>query len=149
ELKPRNPRWDIDVRASFARQAVMTTLGAQMTDVAPGRVRIEMPFDAAFTQQHGFLHAGIVTAGLDSACGFAAMSLMAPGAAVLTAEFKTSLLAPARGARFAFDAEVIKSGRTLSFAEAKGYALDGGTARLIATLSATLMAVEGRADVQG
>jgi len=142
----RNPGYDTDVRASFARQAIMATLGASQSEVQPGRVMIDLPFNADFTQQHGFLHAGIITACLDSACGYAAMSLMAKGAAVLTAELKTSLLSPARGTAFRFDAHVIKAGRTLSFAEARCTA-EGGT--LVATLSATLMTVEGRRDVQG
>ncbi|MEO0936867.1 MAG: PaaI family thioesterase [Pseudomonadota bacterium] len=142
----KNPDFEVDVRASFARQAIMETLGADLSEVQPGRVVIDLPFQAAFTQQHGFLHAGIVTAGLDSACGYAAMTLMPKGAAVLTVELKTSLMSPARGARFRCAAEVVKAGRTLSFAEARCTAPDG---TLVARLSATLMTIEGRADVSG
>ena len=94
---PRDPDFERRVRASYARQAAMATLGATLVRVAPGDVVIELPFRAELTQQHGFLHAGIVTSVMDSACGYAAMSLMEPGAAVLSVEFKVNLLAPARG----------------------------------------------------
>lgn len=141
---PRSPRYAERVRDSFARQQVMTTFGATLVDVTPGRVVAAMPFNAALTQQHGFLHAGVVAAVLDSACGYAAFSLMDEDSAVLTAEFKINLLAPAEGARFRFEAQVVKSGRTLLPAEGRAYAETEGGPRLIATMSATLMAVRGR-----
>ena len=81
-----------------------------------------MAYAEAYTQQHGFMHAGIMTAALDSACGYAAFSLMPANAEVLTVEFKTNLLAPARGSRFVFRAQVVKPGRTLTFCEAQAYA---------------------------
>ena len=146
---PRHDAWDTRLRDSFARQAMMATMGVTIEALAPGQVTLSMPFDARFTQQHGFLHAGAVTSVLDTAAGYAAFSLMAADAAVLTAEFKTSLLAPAKGQNFRFVGEVLKSGRTLTFTEARAYALDGDTERLIATMSATMMAVTGRGDVAG
>jgi len=98
---PRDPDFERRVRASFARQAAMHTLGVTLERVAPGEVDLAIPFRDDLTQQHGFLHAGVVTAAVDSACGYAALSLMEPGAAVLSVEFKVQLLAPARGARWA------------------------------------------------
>ena len=96
----RDPNFEQRVRASFERQAAMATLGATLTRVSPGEVVLELAFRPELTQQHGFLHAGIVTSVMDSACGYAALSLMDAGAAVLTVEFKVNLLAPAQGARF-------------------------------------------------
>ena len=122
----------------------MTTFGATLRDVTPGCVVATMPFNPALTQQHGFLHAGVVAAVLDSACGYAAYSLMDADSAVLTAEFKINLLAPAEGQMFRFAAQVIKAGRTLLPAEGRAYAVNDGAERLIATMSATLMAVRGR-----
>jgi uncharacterized protein (TIGR00369 family) len=106
-----------------------------------------MPPDPAYTQQHGFMHAGIITTALDSACGYAAFTLMPLDAAVLTVEFKTNLLAPAKGERFIFRAQVIKPGRTLTICEPRALALEGSKEKLVATMTGTLMAVIGRQDV--
>jgi uncharacterized protein (TIGR00369 family) len=135
------------VRASFARQAVMRTIGAQLSEVAPGRVVIELPWADALTQQHGFLHAGVVGTALDSACGYAGFSLMVADAAVLTIEYKLNLLAPARGQRFRMEGQVVKPGRTVTVTEGRAWANDGGSEKLIATMSCTLMAVVGRDDI--
>jgi uncharacterized protein (TIGR00369 family) len=148
-LEPRAPDFEARTRASFSRQAMMATLGVTADRVAPGEVELSMPFDARFTQQHGFLHAGAIASGLDTACGFAAFTLMPEDAGVLTVEFKLSLLAPGRGQRFRFSGRVVKPGRTLVFTEATAHATDGGSERLIATMSATMMAVTGRDDVKG
>jgi acyl-coenzyme A thioesterase PaaI-like protein len=94
------------------------------------------------------MHAGIVTTGLDSACGYAAFSLMDKEAAVLTVEFKTNLLAPACGERFLFRGEVIKPGRTLTVCEAKAFAINGESKKLVATMTGTLMAVYRRSEVR-
>ena len=104
----------------------MTTLGATLAEVQPGRVAITLPWAAHLTQQHGFLHAGIVSTALDSACGYAGFSLMPADAAVLTIEFKINLLAPARGERFRMVGTVIKPGRTITVAEGHAYAIDHG-----------------------
>lgn len=142
------PHFATRVRDSFARQAVMTTLGVALDTVSPGHVVLSMPFRADLTQQHGFLHAGIVTTVLDSACGYAAFSLMAEDAEVLTVEFKSNFLRPAAGDHFRFDGQVLKSGRSLIVAEGRAYALrEAGEETLISSMSATLMAIEGRADV--
>ena len=136
-------------RASFARQPAMETMGITVSDVAPGRVWLTMPFNEALTQQHGFLHAGVVTSALDTAAGFAAYTLMPADAGVLTVELKTSLMAPAKGQRFNFEARVLKPGRTIIFTEAVAHAIDGGREREIARLTATMMVVQGRDDVKG
>ncbi|MGF1621808.1 MAG: PaaI family thioesterase [Rhodomicrobiaceae bacterium] len=148
-FSPPDPDYRARVEASFARQRVMNTLGVHITDLQPGRIVLEMPYAAEFTQQHGFLHAGIVATALDSACGYAGFSLMAKEAAVLTVEFKTNLLAPAKGQRFIFIGEVLKPGRTLTVAEAKAFAIDGESEKLIASMTGTLMALTGREGVQG
>lgn len=138
------------VRDSFARQRAMVTIGAELTRVMPGVVEIELPFDEALTQQHGFLHAGVISTALDSACGYAAYSLMPAEAAVLTIEFKVNLLAPGRGERFLFRGSVTKPGRTIIVADgqAYGFAADGET-RLIATMTGTMMTVLGREGIAG
>ena len=133
------------VRDSFARQAVMATLGAQLESVDPGRVVITMQHRPELTQQHGFLHAGIVSTALDSACGYAAFSLMPADAAVLTIEFKVNLLAPARGPGFRFEAEVTKAGRTISVVDGSAWQTDAnGQLQRVATMTATVMTVRGR-----
>lgn len=143
-----DPKFRERVRSSFARQRAMTTLGIEMRRVEAGEIELAMGYDAAYTQQHGFVHAGIIAAALDSACGYAAFSLMPADAAVLTVEFKINLLAPAKGERFVFRANVVKPGRTLTICEARAFALDeGGAQRLVATMTGTLMAVFERSGV--
>ncbi|CAN0653684.1 PaaI family thioesterase [Nitratireductor aquimarinus] len=138
------------VRASFARQKMMQTIGAELTLVTPGIVEIEMPHAEGLTQQHGFLHAGVISTALDSACGYAAFSLMPVDAAVLTIEFKVNLLAPGRGERFLFRGEVTKPGRTIIVADGQAYAYSSeGDAKLIATMTGTMMTIVGREGLEG
>jgi uncharacterized protein (TIGR00369 family) len=85
------------VRASMDRQGMMNTLGVELVAVERGRVEMALRHDDRFTQQHGFLHAGAVAAVLDSACGYAAYSVMPPGASVLTVTYTINLLAPPPG----------------------------------------------------
>ena len=145
-----NADFEERVRTSFARQQVMTTLQAELTSVTPGIVEIEMPYSAALTQQHGFLHAGVISTALDSACGYAAFSLMPEQASVLTIEFKVNLLAPGRGERFLFRGSVTKPGRTIIVADGQAYAYNAnGEARLIATMTGTMMIVTGRGGIEG
>jgi len=148
---PNDPLFAERVRASFARQRAMHTLGVEITRLAAGEIELAMPYEAAFTQQHGFVHAGIMATVLDSACGYAAFSLMPAEAAVLTVEFKTNLLAPAKGERFLFRAQV-KPGRTLTVCEGRAFALANGTQtgsqeRLVATMNGTLMALYDRPNI--
>jgi uncharacterized protein (TIGR00369 family) len=134
------------VQASFAAQPAMATLGARLAEVAPGRVVVVMAHRPELTQQHGFMHAGIVSTALDSACGYAAYSLMPADAAVLTIEFKINLLAPARGPWFRFEGQVTKAGRTISVVDGSALqaADDHAEPTLIATMTATVMTVRGR-----
>lgn len=132
------------VRASFAKQQVMATIGATLERVEPGEVTIAMPPNASLTQQHGYLHAGIIATIADSACGYAALSLMPDDAAVLSIEFKTNMLAPADGERFIARGKVIKPGRTIMVCDATVHAVRNGTEKLVATMTGTMMVVQGR-----
>ena len=143
-FEPKDPDFAARVRASFDRQGAMKTIGATLAGVEAGWVVIELPWAPALTQQHGFLHAGMVATALDSACGYAGSSLMPSDAAVLTIEYKINLLAPAKGQRFRMEGLVIKPGRTVTVAEGKAFAIDEGKEKLIATMGCTLMAVLGR-----
>jgi uncharacterized protein (TIGR00369 family) len=143
-MPPTDPNYEARVRASFAKQQFMATLGASMTTVQPGEVSIELPFRADLTQQHGFLHAGVVTSIIDSACGYAALTLMPPDRAVLSVEFKVNLIAPAQGATFQARGRVVRAGRTLTVCT--GDLRVVGSESVIAMMQATMMAVEGRSD---
>ncbi|MEY3664264.1 MAG: hypothetical protein RLZZ153_446 [Pseudomonadota bacterium] len=146
---PADPDFERRVRASFDRQPVMGLIGARLTQVMPGQVQIEMPFDARLTQQHGFMHAGITGTLLDSACGFASLTLMPADAGILTIEYKVNCLAPAAGLRFRFTGRVRKAGRTITLAEGEAIAIDAaGHERLVATMTATEMTIIGRDDVK-
>ena len=140
----RDPNCEERVRASFARQQAMETIGAALTRVEPGIVEIALPYKTALTQQHGFLHAGIVATILDSACGYAAFSLMAADVAVLTVEYKINLMRPAQGDRFVARGRVLKAGRTLTVCAGDAYAIADSSEKLIATMLATVAAVEQR-----
>lgn len=145
-----SPDYDERVRASFARQSAMRTIGAELTLVTPGIIEIEMPFSDKLTQQHGFLHAGVISTALDSACGYAAFSLIPESSSVLTIEFKVNLLAPGKGERFLFRGSVTKPGRTIVVADGQAYAIAAdGEAKLIATMTGTMMAIAGRDGIEG
>lgn len=143
-FQPADPDFERRVRASFADQRVMTTLGASLAHVAPGEVDVVLPFRADLSQQHGFMHAGITTTIVDSACGYAALSLMPADAAVLTIEFKVNLLAPGQGERFLARGRVLKPGKTVTVATGEVVAVTGGEEKLVATMTATIMCVRGR-----
>ncbi len=144
ELVPQDAAYESRCRSSFARQKFMTTLGARLQSVAPGEVVIELPFRDDLTQQHGFLHAGVVTAVVDSACGYAALSLMPAGIAVLSVEFKINLMKPAAGARFQATGKVVRAGSTLTVCSGEMRALHEGSSDVVAVMQATLMTVRGR-----
>ncbi|MGV7214336.1 PaaI family thioesterase [Bradyrhizobium sp. UFLA05-112] len=143
-FEPKNPDFRAAAGRLFDGQPAMRTLGISLVHVAPGEAELAMDYAAGFTQQNGFVHAGIITAGLDNACGVAVFTLMPREADILTVEFKTSLVAPARGEGFIFRAEVVKPGRTLTFCEAKAFARQHGVTMLVATMTATLMALARR-----
>ena len=142
--QPKNPDYRRIATDTFERQRAMKTLGISIARLEPGEVDLAMSYSPDYTQQNGFVHAGIITAGLDNACGIAAFTLMPDGTDILTVEFKTNLLAPARGERFAFRATVVKPGRTLTVCEGRAYAERDGAEVLIATMSGTLMALPRR-----
>ena len=137
------------VRGSFARQIVMATLGATLSRVADGEVDIALPFRTDLSQQHGFLHAGILATILDSACGYAAFSRMPADAAVLSIEFKINLLSPAAGKRFLARGRVLRSGRTITVCQADGFAITGQSEKLIATMVGTMMCVRDNPALSG
>ena len=146
-FEPSDPAWETRVRTSFARQPMMATIGARLERVAPGEVDVRVPFHEAISQHHGFVHAGALTTAVDTACGYAALSLMPPGAGVLTIEFKVSLLSPGRGEAILARGRVVKPGRNVTFCQGEVFAVEGGAERLVATMSATMMVVQGRPDV--
>jgi uncharacterized protein (TIGR00369 family) len=127
------------VRASFAGQGVMATLGAEISDVAAGRVAIALPIEARLSQQDGFLHAGVVVTVLDSACGYAALTLMPDEAEVLTVELKVNLLAPATGDSLVAKGEVVRAGRTLTVCRGDAYAEQDSERVHVATMLATMV----------
>ena len=147
-FEPQDPDFAGRVRASFERQSAMTTIGAQLVSVGPGTAVIELPWAQALTQQHGFLHAGMIATALDSACGYAAFSLMPADAAVLTIEYKINLLAPGKGQRFRMEGLVSKPGRTITVVEGRAFAIDDGREKLIATMTATEMTILGREGIR-
>ena len=139
-----DPGFEDRVRASFARQAFMATLGASIVSIRPGEVVLEVSHREDLTQQHGSLHAGVIAAVADSACGYAAFTLMPEDRAVVSVEFKTNLLAPARGERFRATARVVRSGRTLTVCTAEVVAIEGEQETLVAVMQATMIGLENR-----
>jgi len=138
-----NPSFAQDVKRNFARQAIMNLIGAKLSLIEPGVIEITLPYRADLTQQRGFLHAGVVTTIADSACGYAAYSLMPAGSEVLSVEFKVNLLRPAQGESFVARAEVIKAGRTLTVVRADVFGIDGnGKRELVATMQGTMIAAK-------
>jgi uncharacterized protein (TIGR00369 family) len=148
DFQPVDAQFAERVRASFARQSAMATIGASIADVRPGQVVIELPYAAHLTQQHGFLHGGILGAALDSACGYAGSTLMSAEVGVLSIEYKINFLAPAKGQRFRMVGTVVKPGRTISVVEGRAFAIEGEREKLVATMQTTLMAIAGRDDVK-
>ena len=146
-FEPQDPDFEMRVRASFARQKVMETIGASLTRVAPGEVEIELSFRDNLTQHHGYLHGGIVTSIVDTACGFAAMTLMPADASVLTIEYKANFVSPATGKRMIARGRVTKPGRTITVCAGDVVALSGGKEKQVATMLATMMAVRERPDL--
>ena len=138
EFTPSDANYETRVRESFARQAAMKLIGASMVLVEPGVVEIQLPWRKDLTQQDGFIHAGIVTTVLDSACGYAAYTLMPVASRVLSVEFKVNLLAPAKGEQVSARARVKRSGRTLTVCTADAFADD----QLCATMLATMIRID-------
>jgi uncharacterized protein (TIGR00369 family) len=139
---PRDSEFEARVRASFERQRFMTHLGARLAAVVPGAVEIELPVGEELSQQHGFLHAGALPATLDSACGYAALTLMPTGAEVLTVELKANLLASARSGTVRARGEVLRTGRTLSICRGDAFEVAEGKTTHVATMLATMIGRE-------
>ena len=138
-----NPSFAEEIKASFAKQTIMGLIGAELSRVEPGIIEITLPYRADLAQQHGYLHAGIVTTIADSACGYAAYSLMPPESEVLSVEFKVNLMRPAKGEMFVALAEVVKSGRTLTVVRADVLGVDHtGKRELVATMLGTMMCLQ-------
>ncbi len=138
---PRSSRYEERIRESFARQGLMATIGARLAGVMPGAVEIELPYRADLTQQNGYLHAAVVTAIVDSACGYAAYTLMPDDSDVLTVEFKVNLVAPAKGDLMIARGRVMKPGRTLTVCAGDVFAVADGEEKIVATMLATMMAI--------
>src|SRR5882762_3894911 len=138
-MNPLNPSFAREVADSFARQPIMKLIGARLSLVEPGVVEITLPYRTDLLQQNGYLHAGIITTIADSACGYAAYTLMPAGSNVLSVEFKLNLLRPAQAAEFVTRAEVIKAGRTLTAVRADVFALAGTERELVATMLGTMI----------
>lgn len=140
---PSDPQFESRIRSSFAQQKLMQTIGACLVRVSPGECDIELPFRDDLTQQHGYLHAGVVTSVLDSACGYAALSMTLAESEVLSVEFKINLLAPANGSRLVARGRVIKPGRKFIVCMGDAFIIHDGKETHVATMLAT-MAISSR-----
>lgn len=139
EFIPADSEFEGRVRESFARQRVMRLFGASLERVAAGAVDIVLPYREDLTQQDGYVHAGVITTVADSACGYAAYTLMPAGSGVLSVEFKVNLLRPAAGQEFVAEARVVKAGRTLTVTRCDVYARAAGATKLVAMMTATMI----------
>jgi len=140
--QPLNPSFASEVQRSFARQALMQMIGAELGRIESGIVEVTLPYRTALTQQNGYLHAGIVTTIADTACGYAAYTLMPAGSEVLSVEFKVNLLRPAKGDKFLARAEVIKPGRTLTVVTAAVFGITGAEEQiLVASMLGTMFCI--------
>ena len=146
QFQPRDPNYAERVRASFRLQHAMSLIGAEMALVEPGYVEIHLPHKAEITQQHGFIHGGVVGMIADSAAGYAAMTLVPEGASVLTVEYKLNLMAPADGTALIARGEVVRPGRTLIVTRAEVVAIKDGREVSCALMQQTIMVMPGRAE---
>ena len=140
-FQPADPDYARRIRESFARQRVMHLIGASLRRVEPGAIDIELPYRDDLTQQNGYLHAGVLTTIADSACGYAAYTLMPAGVDVVSVEFKVNLLRPAVGEIFLAEARVVKAGRTLTVVRCDVHAPSDGETKLVATMLGTMMRI--------
>jgi len=149
EFKVLNPDFEKVIRESFLHQKIMETMGASLTYISPGKVEIELPYNEKLTQQHGFLHAGVIATIIDSACGYAALSLMPPESAVLSVEYKINLLSPAGGEKLIAIGVVEKPGKTLMVCRGEAYSINGETKKHVAAFQGTMMVVQNRPELRG
>lgn len=148
-MRTISPDTERRCRESFARQQAMTTIGATVETMQSGEVVLAMPFSEKLTQQHGFIHAGVIAMLADNACGFAAFSLMPEDAAVLTTEFKMNLLSPAKGERFLAHGRVVRAGKTLMVCLGEVFAEEDGRRKQVALMTATMMVVDSSTGLRG
>ena len=149
QFQPRDPNYAERVRASFRLQHAMSLIGAEMALVEPGYVEIHLPHKAEITQQHGFIHGGVVGMIADSAAGYAANTLTPADTSVLTVEYKMNLVAPADGQRLVARGEVVRPGRTLIVTRADVYAIRDEQWTLCAIMQQTIMAMQGKSERAG
>ena len=142
-----DPGYEERVRESFSRLTLMKTIGARLLKVGPGEIDIEMAVRRDLTQQHGYVAAAIVTAIVDTACGFAAMSLMPAGSGVVTVEYKVNFMSPARGERLLAQGRVVKPGRSLTVCTGDVYEVSGAAPKPVATMLATMVALQGTREI--
>jgi len=141
-----DPDFAARVRASFGRQQVMAWIGAELTSVTAGRCEIRLPYKPELSQQHGYIHGGIIGTIGDTAAGYAAYTLMPQGSSVLTIEYKMNLMAPGAGEWLVARGEVLRAGRTLVVARADVFAVKSGKQTQCASLLQTLMTMHGKPD---
>lgn len=147
-FEPKEPDYAEKVIESFNRQNVMKLMNASIISIRPGEVELAFPYQSELTQQHGFIHAGIVSTVLDSACGYAAFSLMPRNAAVLTIEFKLNLLSPSKGEHFRAVGSVRKPGKNITVAEGELFSYADGEQKLTAIMVGTIMSVYNREGIE-
>ena len=138
--------YEARVRESFGRQGAMKLMGAEIAEVAPGYCAIALTPRPELAQQHGYVHAGVVSAIVDSAGGYAGFTLFPEDASILTVEFKLNLVGPAKGDRIVAEGFVVKPGRTLAITRGEVHAEEDGKRTLVALMQQTLMVMRGKAD---
>lgn len=141
-FKPVDANFESRIQASFDRQRALQMMNARLVKISAGEVQIEISFSDALTQQDGYIHAGMITAVVDTACGYAAYTLMPADSRVLTVEYKVNFLSPAKAEKFIGIGKVIKPGRTLTACAGEVWAMDHGENKLIAIMQATMIMVE-------
>jgi uncharacterized protein (TIGR00369 family) len=146
KFEAQDPEFVQRVRDSFARQGLMKHLGAELVSLQPGGAEIHVPFRSELTQQHDYFHAGVTGAIADSACGYAAYTLMPRDSSVLTVEYKMNLLAPAEGDELIARARVVRSGKTLKVCTADVFVRKGGAENHCATMLSTIMCMASKPD---
>lgn len=143
-----HPQAEQRIRDSFSRQQALTLIGASLVAVREGEIEVALPYRPEVTQQHGFVHGGVVGMIADVACGYAALSLMPVGAAVLTAEYKINLMAPAKGERLVAVGRVVRRGRKLMVCLGEVFAEEGGKRKQVALMTASMMVLDAESGLR-
>ncbi|HTY03964.1 MAG TPA: PaaI family thioesterase [Rhodocyclaceae bacterium] len=145
-FEPKDPDWEVRVRASYEKQGVMRLIGARLAELRPGYCEIHLPWRTDLTQQNGYFHAGVIATVVDSAAGYAGFTLMPAGSSVLSVEFKLNLLSPGDGELLIATGEVIKPGKTLVITRGEAYVVKGGQTTHCSTMQQTLMTMHGKPE---